>query len=157
MKIIKIALLSFAVLTLATNLMAQQTAPAATPEKTTPATTVTPTAPPVKAGFGQPPMGMAEHRAMMLKEKLKLTDNQFAKVKGILDDSDKQAQAEREKFKGTPEDSRKALMDRRKATDEKIMALLNADQKKEYTKMKDEMRGREKPKMGMMPPTEGKK
>jgi Spy/CpxP family protein refolding chaperone len=157
MNTIKIALLSFAVLILATNLMAQQSAPAATTEKTTPATTAVPTTPPAKAESGQPPMGMAEHRAMMLKDRLKLTDAQADKIKSIMVDSDKQAMAEREKFKGTPEDARKASMDRRKATDEKIMAVLNADQKKEYTKMKDEMRGKEKPKMGMMPPAETKK
>jgi hypothetical protein len=157
MKIIKFAMLSFVALILATNLMAQQSAPAATTEKTAPATTVTPTNLPAKTEPGQPPMGMAEHRVMMLKDKLKLTDAQADKVKAIYEDSEKVAQADREKYKGKPEEARKASMDRRKATDEKVMALLNSDQKKEYAKMKDEMRGKEKQKMGMMPPVEGKK
>jgi hypothetical protein len=150
MKIIKFALLSLAVLIFAANLMAQQAAPAATPEKTAPATTVAPTNMP-------PPMGMAEHRVMMLKDKLKLTDAQADKVKAIYEDSEKVAQADRGKYKSKPEEARKASMDRRKATDEKVMALLNSDQKKEYAKMKDDMRGKEKQKMGMMPPVEGKK
>jgi Spy/CpxP family protein refolding chaperone len=76
----------------------------------------------------------------MLKERLNLTDKQAEQIKGIMEESRKQALAERGKHKGDPESASKFREEHRKATDEKIMAVLNGDQKKEYAKIKDEMR-----------------
>lgn len=158
MKIVKLTMLAFVAFILTTNLMAQQATPAATPEKTAPTKTVAPVPPVHKDTLNPPsPMGMTEHRVMMLKDRLKLTDDQTAKVRAILTDSEKQAQVDREKSKGNPEESRKAAMARHKANDEKIMVLLNAEQKKEYQKMIEEPRGKDKMKMGNKPPAEGKK
>jgi Spy/CpxP family protein refolding chaperone len=75
-----------------------------------------------------------------LKERLKLTDAQAEKIKAIMDESQKEAMAERDKHKGDPEAAAKFREDHRKATDEKIKAVLNDEQKKEYETAKDELR-----------------
>jgi Spy/CpxP family protein refolding chaperone len=98
-----------------------------------PAQSVAPGGPP---GTGD----RVERRVMMLKDKLNLSDDQVTKVRTILQDEQKQAMSDREKPKGDRETMRKAMMDRRKATDDKIMTVLTADQKKEYSKTEDEFR-----------------
>ncbi len=78
----------------------------------------------------------AEHLAF-LKSKLNLTDVQAEKVKAILDESQKTAMTDRQKYKGNKDAIRSASMERQKSMDEKIMAVLDENQKKEFDKIKD--------------------
>lgn len=86
----------------------------------------------------------AERRLTIMKEKLDLTDGQVNEIRAIMETARLQAERDREKFRaaGDREGAKKASAERQKATDEKIMAVLNDKQKKEYDKLKDEMRQR---------------
>ena len=86
----------------------------------------------------------AERRLTIMKEKLDLTDGQVNEIRAIMESARLQAERDREKFRaaGDREGAKKAAAERRKATDEKILAVLNDKQKKEYDKLKDEMRQR---------------
>ncbi|OGC92898.1 MAG: hypothetical protein A2W25_10120 [candidate division Zixibacteria bacterium RBG_16_53_22] len=94
---------------------------------------------PAMAQRGPSPERTDKHIAL-LKEKLNLTDSQAEKIKTIMEDSRKEAMSQREKHKGDPEATAKFREEHRRATDEKIKAVLNDDQKKEYDKIKDEFR-----------------
>ncbi len=85
-----------------------------------------------------------ERRLTIMKEKLDLTDGQVNEIRAIMETARLRAERDREKFRagGDREGAKKAAEARRKATDEKIMAVLNDKQKKEYDKLKDEMRQR---------------
>ncbi len=85
-----------------------------------------------------------ERRLTIMKERLELTDGQVNEIRAIMETVRLQAERDREKFRaaGDREGAKKAAEARRKATDEKIMAVLNDKQKKEYDKLKDEMRQR---------------
>jgi Spy/CpxP family protein refolding chaperone len=89
-----------------------------------------------------------ERRLTMLKEKLNLSEQQTDQIKAILEDAQKQRAMDSDKKQGNPEAAEKIRAERRKATVDKIMAVLNDDQKKEFEKMKDDFRGG--------PPPEGK-
>jgi len=82
----------------------------------------------------------AERHAAYLKDRLKLTDSQAQQVKGIVLDAQKKSELERGKNMGNRDAARKAAMDRRRATDDKIKAVLNDDQKKQFEKIKDDLR-----------------
>jgi hypothetical protein len=81
--------------------------------------------------------GIEKHLAM-LKERLNLSDTQVSQIQTIFEESTKQAITEKDKNSGNPDQALKDRMDARKATDEKIMNVLNDDQKKEYSKIKTE-------------------
>lgn len=79
---------------------------------------------------------VAEHLAY-LKTNLNLTDAQAAQVKTILDESQKAAMTDRQKYKGNKEGYKTASMERQKSMDEKIMAVLDDSQKTQFDKIKD--------------------
>ena len=85
-----------------------------------------------------------ERRLTIMKDKLDLTDGQVNEIRAIMETARLRAERDREKFRaaGDREGAKKAAEARRKATDEKILAVLNDKQKKEYDKLKDEMRQR---------------
>jgi len=82
----------------------------------------------------------AERRLEMLKDRLKLDDNQVQKIRAIMEESRKGAEAERSKHMGDREAAEKFRTEHRKATDEKIKGVLNDEQKKEYDKIKEDRR-----------------
>ncbi len=82
----------------------------------------------------------AERHVDMLKERLKLSDEQTAKIRDIIMNEHKNGRPERGFGNGDRETAMKAREARRKAADEKIKAVLNDDQKKEFDKIKDELR-----------------
>jgi Spy/CpxP family protein refolding chaperone len=96
---------------------------------------------------GPAPEKTDRHLAM-LKDKLKLTDSQAEKIKSIMDESQKEAMAQREKHAGDPDAAAKFRGEHRKATDDKIKAVLNDQQKKEYDKIKGDFRQNMKERRG---------
>jgi hypothetical protein len=96
----------------------------------------------VSTAFAQrgPDPEKAEKRLSILKDRLKLTDAQAEQIKVIMQDSQKQAEAERGKHKGDPEAAAKFREEHRQATETKIKGVLNDDQKKEYDKIKGDFR-----------------
>lgn len=78
----------------------------------------------------------------MLTTRLKLTDDQQAKIKPILADRDTQNAAIRGDQSLEREDRMAKMMKLRTDTDSKINAILTDDQKTEFKKMNDEMRAR---------------
>jgi len=101
---------------------------------------------PVKGpAMGTAPAGMQmpnliDMRMKMFKDRLDLTDDQSAKVRGILEADQKVAVANREKFKDNKEAAMKDREQRRQETDNKIRALLTKDQLPKYDKMMEEFR-----------------
>jgi periplasmic protein CpxP/Spy len=96
-------------------------------------------------GGGPPdPEAMAARQLSSMKERLKLTDEQEAKIKPILQESAKQmAESFKKMTPGEPpsEEMRAEMQKSREAQAKKINALLTDDQKKEYKKMQSERRG----------------
>jgi hypothetical protein len=78
----------------------------------------------------------------MLTTRLKLTDDQQAKIKPILADRDTQNAAIRGDQDLAREDRMAKMTKLRTDTDGKINAILTDDMKAEYKKMNDEMRAR---------------
>ena len=90
------------------------------------------------------PATMAERQLTRMKDRLKLTADQEAKIKPILLDSAKANAKMREKMTpGEPpsEEMRAEMQKSRTALNAKISEILTADQKTEYEKMQSEMRG----------------
>jgi hypothetical protein len=123
----------------ATKVEAPKVAPVATPaippKVATPKVPVTTIATPSKS---QAPENESAKHLAMLKERLNLTDAQVSQIQTIFEESKKQALTEKEKNSGISDQALKDRMDARKATDEKIMSVLNDDQKKEYSKIQQE-------------------
>lgn len=97
------------------------------------------------APSGPPPgggPGMEARRLEMLTKRLSLTTDQQAQVKAILDDNQKQMQALRDDSSTSREEKRPKMMELRKATDEKIRAVLTDEQKTKFDAMQAEMRDR---------------
>jgi hypothetical protein len=89
----------------------------------------------------EPQAGMnLDKHLSILRERLKLSDSQVTSVRGILEEHQKIADAERDKNRGNRDEAMKAAEKRRQETDVKIKAVLNEEQKKEYEKVKDEIR-----------------
>ncbi len=86
-------------------------------------------------GAKHPHGNFKEGMAQNLKEKLSLTDEQFAKVQAILKASEPTMEAERQKF----HEQSKA---RREQIHEQINAVLNEEQKQKYAKMQEEKKKR---------------
>jgi hypothetical protein len=83
-----------------------------------------------------------DNRVAFLKGKLDLTDKQADQIKSILEGSRKEAEAQRGKLPGDREAAAKIREEHRKATEDKIKAILSDKQKKEYDKIKDDFRQR---------------
>ncbi|HWP82196.1 MAG TPA: hypothetical protein VNN76_06040 [Bacteroidota bacterium] len=85
----------------------------------------------------QPMMRMnPEERAKALKDSLTLNDDQFVKVKKILEDQQADMMINFETNQGDREAIRAGMMKIMQETDKKIEALLDAKQKKKYEGMK---------------------
>lgn len=103
--------------------------------------------------LAQPPGGrmdpaqMVERQVTNMKDRLKLTDDQAAKIKPIIEESMKSTREIFEKYgppqqgQGPSEEMRTAMQKSREETNKKIAAVLNDDQKKEFEKMMSERRG----------------
>jgi ribosome recycling factor len=81
-------------------------------------------------------------RTQMMKDRLSLSDDQTSQVKSILEDSQTKMEALRSNSSLSQDDRRSQMMSLRKAENDKIEALLTADQKTKYEAMQQEMRGR---------------
>lgn len=98
-------------------------------------------------GAQKGPMGggqMVQRQLDEMKDRLKLTAEQEAKVKPILAESAKNMMAMREKMEpGTPptEEMMTAMRESREATAKKINDVLTTEQQAEYKKMMSERRG----------------
>jgi hypothetical protein len=103
-----------------------------------------------------PQAGQGEHRQMptideqvqRLSERIKLTDDQQAKTKTILEDQRTQAQTLMKDDSLSPDDKRQKFMGLRQTTISKIKDLLNDDQKKKFEAYLQEMQGPPKEKQG---------
>ncbi len=86
------------------------------------------------AAKGATPEKIDKHLAM-LKERLNLTDVQTQKIRAILEESQMEHMAMKDKPMTDQAAAAKMHEEHRKAMDEKIKAVLTAEQKKEYDKM----------------------
>ena len=103
--------------------------------------------PPPSDQAGPPPMGprggrMGGHRAEMLTKQLNLSPDQAAQVKAIDEDTMKQSMAVRNDTSLSKADQRSKMMDLRKASQDKVRAVLNDEQKTKYDAMRTKMRER---------------
>jgi Spy/CpxP family protein refolding chaperone len=139
---IRTAALTFSgALLFAIPMMAQDSAPQAPPP------------PPPPAGhMGPGGGGMGARRLEMLTTRLNLTADQQAQVKAIDEDSMKQAQAVRSDTSLSQDDRRAKMMNIRKASDDKIRALLTDDQKTKFDALQAEMKARMQNRDGGAPP-----
>jgi Spy/CpxP family protein refolding chaperone len=78
----------------------------------------------------------------MLTKKLDLTPDQVTQVKAINADSMTQARAVRSDTSLSQADMRAKMMDIRKASEDKIRAILTDDQKTKYDAMQAEMKAK---------------
>lgn len=105
-----------------------------------------PPPPPAQAGAqqGGGGRGMMDpgRRADMLKDRLGLNDTQTSQVKAIFEDSRTKMETVRSNSSLSQDDRRSQMMSMRKAENDKVEALLTADQKTKYEAMEQEMRGR---------------
>lgn len=85
-----------------------------------------------------------EQRLTIMKDRLKLSDGQVNEIRAIMESARLRAERDREKFResGDREAARKIAEARREETEKKILAVLNEKQRKEYDKMRDEIRKR---------------
>ncbi len=77
-----------------------------------------------------------------LKAELKLTSEQVVKIQKILDDAQKQAEVDRQKYQGDREAMVKAMRERWNKIDKEIEAVLTKEQKIKYEKIKQERQER---------------
>jgi periplasmic protein CpxP/Spy len=96
---------------------------------------------PTRGGHGDP--GQREERQLQfLTKKLNLTPDQVTQVKAINDDSRSQMTALRNDTATPQADKRTKMMDIRKASQDKIRAVLTDDQKTKYDALQAQMRDR---------------
>lgn len=106
-----------------------------------PAVAQDPGAPPPPRGPGGPRGGgMRGHQVEFLTKKLDLTPDQVTQVKAIDADTWKQAKALHEDTTIADADKRSKMMEIHKASQEKIRALLTADQQTKLDALQSEMR-----------------
>ncbi len=105
--------------------------------------------PPAPGQMGPPPGGGPRggmmdpgRRAGMLKERLGLSDSQTEQVKTILEDNRTKMEALRSNSSLSQDDRRSQMMSIRKAENDKIEAVLTADQKTKFEAMQQQMRDR---------------
>jgi periplasmic protein CpxP/Spy len=89
-------------------------------------------------------MGGGRGQVEMLTQRLNLTGDQQTQVKAINEDSMKQMMALRNDTSLSQDDRRSKMMDVRKASQDKIRAILTDEQKTKYDAMLAEMRERMK-------------
>jgi Spy/CpxP family protein refolding chaperone len=92
------------------------------------------------------PAQMIERQVTAMKDRLKLNDDQAAKIKTILTDGMKANAELRKKYKVQPgeqpsDEAREAMMKARQEQTQKINEVLTDDQKAEYRKFMEERRG----------------
>lgn len=90
------------------------------------------------------PARMVERQVADMKDRLKLTSDQEAKIKPILEESSKKTMAMREKMEpGRPptEEMMTEMRESREATAKKVNEILTDEQQAEYKKMMSERRG----------------
>lgn len=102
--------------------------------------------------FAEKQADRQERRLEMMKQRLELTDGQVNEIRAIMESARLEAERDRQKYReaNDREGARENAEVRRKTTEEKIGAILNDKQKKEFDKMKDEM-GRRKDRSGERP------
>ncbi len=102
--------------------------------------------------FAEKQADRQERRLEMMKRRLELTDGQINEIRAIMESARLEAERDRQKYRETNdrEGTRETAEIRRKATEERIGAILNDKQKEEFDKMKDEM-GRRKDRSGERP------
>ena len=110
--------------------------------------TTPPAAPQGQTGRG--PGGPRGNQVEMLTKKLNLTPDQVTQVKAIDDDSRTQAMAVRNDTSLSEADRRTKMMDIRKASQDKIRAVLTDDQKTKYDEM--QAKAKERRQGGGAPP-----
>jgi Spy/CpxP family protein refolding chaperone len=88
----------------------------------------------------------------MLTEKLNLTADQQTQVKAIDGDTAKQMMTVRDDSSLSPDDRRSKMMDIRKASQDKVRAILTDDQKTNYDALQAEMKERMKERQQGAPP-----
>jgi protein CpxP len=86
------------------------------------------------------PGGMGGHQLEFLTKKLSLTPDQVTQVKAIDEDTWKQAKALHDDTSIAGPDKRTKMMEIHKASQEKIRALLTADQQTKFDALQAEMR-----------------
>jgi len=86
--------------------------------------------------------GGGQNQVEMLTKQLDLTPDQVTKVKAIDDDSMKQSMAVRSDDSVAAPDKRAKMMDIRKASQDKIRAVLTDEQKTKYDAMLEQMKAR---------------
>ena|GEM_PF-700186 len=83
---------------------------------------------------------MVEQFTQRLRIELALTDAQTARVRKILTESQKQARRDRARYRNDRQAMRQAGMERMRATDAKIEAILTDEQKAKYEEVREQMR-----------------
>jgi periplasmic protein CpxP/Spy len=95
-------------------------------------------------GMGHRPMMSVDDQIKHLTKKLKLSDDQQAKLKPILEDQRKQMDQMRNDTSLSREDRFSKMQELRQSSDTQIKSVLNDDQQKSFDKMRDEQRDRMK-------------
>jgi protein CpxP len=121
--------------------IALSTAPLMAQDNAAPASQQQDQAGPPNGGGRGGPRG-EEHQVERLTKKLNLTPDQVTQVKAIDDDTRTQSMAVRNDSSIAQPDKRTKMMDIRKASQDKIRALLTDDQKTKYDAMLAEMQQR---------------
>jgi hypothetical protein len=93
--------------------------------------------------IAQPRRISPEERTEQMKERLKLTDDQAARVLTLLRNADEEMRKEFESHRGDREAMRNAMMTHRKETNNKIREILTEDQQKLFEEMLKESPPRE--------------
>lgn len=95
-------------------------------------------------GMGHRQMESVDEQIQSLNKKLKLSDDQQAKLKPILEDQRKQMEAIHNDSSLSREDRFGKMQDVRQSSDTQIKSVLNEDQQKNFDKMRAEQRDRMK-------------
>ena len=93
-------------------------------------------------GMGHRPMMSVDDQLQHLTKKLKLSDDQQAKLKPILEDQNKQMQAIHNDSSLSREDRFSKMQDLRQSSDTQIKSVLNEEQQKSFDKMREEQHDR---------------
>ncbi len=95
-------------------------------------------------GMGHRPMMSVDDQLQHLTKKLKLSDDQQAKLKPILEDQNKQMEQIHNDSSLSREDRFSKMQDLRQSSDTQIKSVLNEEQQKSFDKMREEQRERMK-------------
>src|SRR3984893_15469926 len=93
-------------------------------------------------GMGHRPMPSVDDQIKHLTKKLKLSDDQQAKLKPILEDQRKQMEQIHNDSSLSREDRFSKMQELRQNSDSQIKDVLNEDQQRNFDKMREEQRGR---------------